>query len=92
MTLRLALYQPDIPQNTGTLLRLGACLGLLLGHYLASIQPHQSAQTAFGNLDLGHLFKTGRCPSMRGNFGSLSDYLFDCLRGPTMLPQIQLLI
>ena len=23
----LALYQPDIPQNTGTILRLGACLG-----------------------------------------------------------------
>lgn len=27
-TLRLALYQPDIPQNTGTILRLGACLGV----------------------------------------------------------------
>ncbi|MEM8689257.1 MAG: tRNA (cytidine(34)-2'-O)-methyltransferase [Pseudomonadota bacterium] len=26
--LSLALYQPDIPQNTGTLLRLGACLGV----------------------------------------------------------------
>lgn len=26
--LRLALYQPDIPQNTGTMLRLAACLGL----------------------------------------------------------------
>ncbi|SFG97964.1 tRNA (cytidine(34)-2'-O)-methyltransferase [Methylobacterium gossipiicola] len=26
--LRLALYQPDIPQNTGTLLRLSACLGI----------------------------------------------------------------
>lgn len=26
--LRLALYQPDIPQNTGTLLRMSACLGL----------------------------------------------------------------
>ena len=26
--LRLALYQPDIPQNTGTLLRLAACLGI----------------------------------------------------------------
>jgi Predicted rRNA methylase (SpoU class) len=26
--LRLALYQPEIPQNTGTLLRLGACLGV----------------------------------------------------------------
>lgn len=27
-TLRLALYQPDIPQNAGTLLRLSACLDL----------------------------------------------------------------
>ncbi len=24
---RLALYEPDIPQNTGAILRLGACLG-----------------------------------------------------------------
>ena len=24
--MRIALFQPDIPQNTGTLLRLGACL------------------------------------------------------------------
>jgi Predicted rRNA methylase (SpoU class) len=28
MPVELALYQPDIPQNTGTLLRLGACLGV----------------------------------------------------------------
>ena len=28
MPLALALYQPDIAQNTGTLLRLGACLGV----------------------------------------------------------------
>ncbi|MBI3445380.1 MAG: tRNA (cytidine(34)-2'-O)-methyltransferase [Magnetospirillum sp.] len=27
-SLRLALYQPDIPQNAGTLLRLSACLGV----------------------------------------------------------------
>jgi tRNA (cytidine/uridine-2'-O-)-methyltransferase len=26
--LRLALYQPDIPQNTGTMLRMCACLGV----------------------------------------------------------------
>lgn len=26
--MRLALYEPEIPQNTGTLLRLGACLGV----------------------------------------------------------------
>lgn len=26
--MRLALFEPDIPQNTGTLLRLAACLGV----------------------------------------------------------------
>ncbi len=26
--LRLALYQPDIPQNAGTMLRMCACLGV----------------------------------------------------------------
>lgn len=30
MAVELALYQPDIAQNTGTLLRLGACLGVHL--------------------------------------------------------------
>jgi tRNA (cytidine/uridine-2'-O-)-methyltransferase len=28
MSLRLALYQPDIPQNTGTMLRMAACFGV----------------------------------------------------------------
>ncbi|MBZ9791264.1 tRNA (cytidine(34)-2'-O)-methyltransferase [Rhizobium sp. 3T7] len=28
--LRLALYQPDIPGNTGTILRLAACLGFAI--------------------------------------------------------------
>ena len=26
--MRLALFEPDIPQNTGTLIRLGACMGV----------------------------------------------------------------
>ena len=26
--MRIALYQPDIPQNTGTILRLATCLGI----------------------------------------------------------------
>lgn len=26
--MRVALYEPDIPQNAGTLIRLGACLGV----------------------------------------------------------------
>ena len=28
LKMRLALYQPEIPQNVGTLIRLGACLGV----------------------------------------------------------------
>jgi tRNA (cytidine/uridine-2'-O-)-methyltransferase len=28
MTVRIALFEPDIPQNTGTILRLCACLGV----------------------------------------------------------------
>jgi tRNA (cytidine/uridine-2'-O-)-methyltransferase len=28
VVMRIALYQPDIPQNTGTILRLCACLGI----------------------------------------------------------------
>ena len=26
--MRIALFEPDIPQNTGTILRLAACLGV----------------------------------------------------------------
>jgi tRNA (cytidine/uridine-2'-O-)-methyltransferase len=33
--MRLALYQPDIPQNAGALIRLGACLGV----EIALIEP-----------------------------------------------------
>lgn len=28
--MRLALFEPDIPQNTGAMLRLGACLGVAI--------------------------------------------------------------
>ena len=28
--MRIALYQPDIPQNSGNILRLGACLGICI--------------------------------------------------------------
>ena len=28
LPMRLALFEPDIPQNAGTLIRLGACLGV----------------------------------------------------------------
>ena len=28
INMRIALYEPDIPQNTGNIFRLGACLGI----------------------------------------------------------------
>ncbi len=33
--MRLALYEPDIPQNAGTLMRMAACLG----HAIDVIEP-----------------------------------------------------
>jgi tRNA (cytidine/uridine-2'-O-)-methyltransferase len=30
LSMHLALYQPDIPQNAGALMRLGACLGITI--------------------------------------------------------------
>jgi tRNA (cytidine/uridine-2'-O-)-methyltransferase len=38
--MRLALYEPDIPQNAGALLRLGACLGVAVDH--ATLARHDS--------------------------------------------------
>jgi tRNA (cytidine/uridine-2'-O-)-methyltransferase len=40
--MRIALYEPDIPQNTGTILRLAACLGL---------QTHLIEPTGFPSSD-----------------------------------------
>ncbi len=45
LVMRLALYQPDIPQNAGTLIRLGACLAIAID----IIEP---AGFAFSNRDL----------------------------------------
>ena len=42
MTLRIALFQPDIPQNTGTILRLCACL---------RIEAHLIEPTGFPSSD-----------------------------------------
>lgn len=40
--LRIALYEPDIPQNTGTILRLCACLG---------VEAHLVGPTGFPSTD-----------------------------------------
>jgi tRNA (cytidine/uridine-2'-O-)-methyltransferase len=47
----LALYQPDIAQNTGTLLRLGACLGVRLHIIHPTGFPFSRRELKRGGLD-----------------------------------------
>ncbi len=51
MPVDLALYQPDIAQNTGTLLRLGACLGVRLHIIHPTGFPFSRQQLKRGGLD-----------------------------------------
>ncbi len=51
MRVDLALYQPDIAQNTGTLLRLGACLGVRVHIIHPTGFAFSRAQLKRGGLD-----------------------------------------
>src|SRR5215213_261816 len=51
MPVDLALYQPDIAQNTGTLLRLGACLGVRLHIIHPTGFPFSRRELKRGGLD-----------------------------------------
>lgn len=51
MAVELALYQPDIAQNTGTLLRLGACLGVPIHIIHPTGFPFSRRELKRGGLD-----------------------------------------
>ena len=51
MPVDLALYQPDIAQNTGTLLRLGACLGVAVHIIHPTGFPFSRRELKRGGLD-----------------------------------------
>lgn len=51
MPVDLALYQPDIAQNTGTLLRLGACLGVRIHIVHPTGFPFSRRELKRGGLD-----------------------------------------
>lgn len=51
MPVELALYQPDIAQNTGTLLRLGACLGVAVHIIHPTGFPFSRRELKRGGLD-----------------------------------------
>ncbi len=57
--MRLVLYQPDIPQNAGTLLRLGACLGVRV----EIIEPagFDLSQRAFRRAGMDYLWQANWC-------------------------------
>ncbi len=56
--MRLALYEPDIPQNTGTIMRLAACLGVALdiiepcGFLLSDKNLKRAGMDYLGQLDM----------------------------------------
>lgn len=55
--MRIALYEPDIPQNTGTILRLGACLGLAV-HFVGPA-AFPTSEKSFRRAGLDYLDHVG---------------------------------
>lgn len=53
--MRIALYQPDIPQNTGTIVRLCACLGVPLDVIEPAGFPFTARELARAALDYAPL-------------------------------------
>ena len=51
--MQIALYEPDIPQNTGTILRLGACLGVAV--HIVGPAAFDSSERNFRRAGLDYL-------------------------------------
>ncbi len=60
LRMRLALFQPDIPQNLGAAIRLGACLGVCLDVIEPCGFPLSEAAIRRAALDYGALVKVER--------------------------------
>ena len=58
--MRLALFQPDIPQNLGAALRLGACLGVAVDVIEPCAFPLSDKSLKRAALDYGGLCETKR--------------------------------
>ena len=62
--MRLALYQPDIPQNTGTILRLAACLSVPID--LIGPARFDSSDRSFRKTGLDYLDHVNLCGENHG--------------------------
>jgi tRNA (cytidine/uridine-2'-O-)-methyltransferase len=58
--MRVALFQPDIPQNLGAALRLGACLGVAVDVIEPCAFPLSNKSLKRAALDYGGLCQTSR--------------------------------
>lgn len=58
--MRIALYQPDIPQNTGTILRLGACFGVAIDIIEPAGFPWDDARLKRAGMDYRDLAQVTR--------------------------------
>jgi tRNA (cytidine/uridine-2'-O-)-methyltransferase len=61
--MRLALFQPDIPQNLGAAIRLAACVGVCLDIVEPAGFPLSDAAIRRVSLDYGDLTRAQRHPS-----------------------------
>ena len=61
--MRLALFQPDIPQNLGAALRLGACLGVPVDVIEPCGFPFSDAGVRRAAMDYGRIAELTRYPS-----------------------------
>ena len=57
--MRIALYEPDIPQNTGTILRLAACLGV--DAHIIEPTGFPSSDRAFRRAGMDYLDEVSIC-------------------------------
>lgn len=58
--MRIALYQPDIPQNTGTILRLAACFGVPVDIIEPAGFPWDDAKLRRAGMDYRDLAEVAR--------------------------------
>ena len=63
-TLRLSFYQPDIPQNLGTTIRLSACFGVKMDIIEPCGFPLTAKSLKRATLDYGNLAQINRADSI----------------------------
>jgi tRNA (cytidine/uridine-2'-O-)-methyltransferase len=71
--MRLALYEPDIPQNVGAMVRLGACLGVPLDVIEPcgfAFDPRRLRRVALDYIDHAEIVRHSSWQAYRGARGS----------------------